>query len=191
MTDQAGKTIPAQTLTELAEGAECAKRLPPVDTWDPPYCGDVGLAILRDGTWHYRESPIRRPALVALFASILRCDDDGRHYLVTPVEKVDVSVADAPFLAVEMEVEHPGETTQRIMFRTNLGDIAPCGPAYPLRFDLTTEGGLKPYVRVRGRLEARLTRALVYDLVALAVAGSDGLGVWSAGMWFALPDSSS
>lgn len=173
-----------QDLLKNADGPGAA----PVDLWNPPYCGDIGLAISRDGRWHYQGSPIPRPALVKLFARVLRRDDDGRFYLVTPVEKVDVAVADAPFLAVEMEVVGEGQS-QALLFRTNVDDVVRCGPEHPLRFvEVDPESGLKPYVRVRGRLDALVTRALVYDLVELAVEGPDGgLGIWSDGAFFPLP----
>ena len=161
----------------------------PVEKWNPPYCGDIGLEILRDGTWSYQKSPIGRKPLVKLFARVLRKDDDGRTYLVTPAEKIDVTVHDAPFHAVEMDVRGEGRD-QTLVFRTNVDDIVTCDAAHPLRF--ATEpgsGGLKPYLTVRGRLEALVTRALYQDLVALAVedettAGT--LGVWSGGVWFAM-----
>jgi hypothetical protein len=167
--------------------AQAAKERAPVETWDPPYCGDIGLRIRADGVWLYRDSPIARPALVKLFASVLRKDADGRHYLVTPAEKIDVAVEDAPLLAVEMEVGGTG-TAQSLIFRTNVDDIVTAGPEHPLRFAVEPEsGGLKPYLLVRGRLEALLTRALAYDLVEIAVAEAGrGLGVWSDGAFFAI-----
>jgi hypothetical protein len=165
--------------------AQAGKGPAPVEQWDPPYCGDIGLRVRADGVWLYRDSPIARPALVKLFASVLRKDADGRHYLVTPAEKVDVAVDDAPFLAVEMEVSGAG-AAQTLVFRTNVDDIVEAGPEHPLRF--ATEpgsGGLKPYLHVRGRLEALVTRALSYDLVELAVEQQGrGLGVWSGGAFF-------
>lgn len=163
------------------------KGLPPVERWNPPYCGDIGMEIRADGTWIYQKSPIGRIALVKLFASVLRKDEDGRHYLVTPVEKVDVKVADAPFLAVEMEVRGEGSARQ-LMFRTNVDDIVACGPDHPLRFvEEKSSGGLKPYLHVRGRLEALVTRALYYDLVELAEPAPDGtLVLHSGGAAFAL-----
>jgi hypothetical protein len=178
-------------LEELLKNAR-EKGAPPVERWNPPYCGDIGLKIRRDGTWLYQGSPILRPELVKLFASVLRCDEDGRHYLVTPVEKVDVAVEDAPFLAVEMAVEGAGEA-QRLAFRTNVDDVVECGAEHPLRFEsVGPEGGLKPYISVRGRLEALLSRALYYDLVELAVTEiSDGaatLGIWSGGVFFPLAE---
>ncbi|MDX2155841.1 MAG: DUF1285 domain-containing protein [Hyphomicrobiaceae bacterium] len=168
---------------------QSADRLPPVDRWDPPYCGDIGMAIRRDGTWTYQGSPIGRKSLVRLFSRVLRRDADGRHYLVTPVEKVDVSVEDAPFLAVEMEVAGAG-TGQRITFRTNVDDVVACAREHPLRFEVEAgSGGLKPYLHVRGRLEALVTRALYYDLVELAVTENDALGVWSGGSFFVMDGS--
>jgi len=160
----------------------------PVERWDPPYCGDIGLAISADGRWHYQGSPIPRPAMVKLFARVLRRDADGRTYLVTPAEKVDVAVADAPFLAVEMQASGEGRD-QTLLFRTNVDDVVRCGPDHPLRFVVGDPGhGLKPYVHVRGRLEALVTRAVVYDLADLAVDGPDGgLGLWSGGAFFPLP----
>jgi hypothetical protein len=183
-------------LEELVRAA-AAKGLPPVERWNPPYCGDIGMAIKADGTWFYQGSPIGRKPLVKLFASVLRRDADGRHYLVTPVEKVDVTVADAPFLAVEMQADGTG-MEQTLTFRTNVDDIVAAGPDRPLRFVAEAAGGdragapeagLKPYLLVRGRLEALLTRALYYDLVELALAEearSGRLGVWSRGAFFEL-----
>jgi hypothetical protein len=162
-------------------------RLPPVERWNPPYCGDIGMRIRNDGVWFYQGSPIGRKPLVKLFSRVLRKDEDGRHYLVTPVEKVDVAVDDAPFLAVEMEVSGAGED-QVLTFRTNVDDVVRCGPDHGLRFiEEPPDGGLKPYLRIRGRLEALVTRALYYDLVELAVPADDAtdtLVVWSSGVPF-------
>ena len=159
---------------------------PPVERWNPPYCGDIGMRIRADGTWLYQNSPIGRKPLVRLFSTVLRKDADGRTYLVTPVEKVDVTVDDAPFLAVEMQVEGEGRD-QVLTFRTNVDDIVRCGPDNPLRFAVeAAAGGLKPYLLVRGRLEALLTRALYYDLVELAVEEGGRLAVWSGGARFVL-----
>lgn len=161
--------------------AHGGKGPPPVERWNPPYCGDIGMEIRADGTWIYQKSPIGRIALIKLFASVLRKDDDGRHYLVTPVEKVDVKVADAPFLAVEMELRGEGSARQ-LVFRTNVDDIVACGPDHPLRFvEEPSSGGLKPYLHVRGRLEALVTRALYYDIVELAEPTPDGTLVLHSG----------
>lgn len=162
----------------------------PVHLWDPPNCGDIGLAIGADGSWSYRGSPIARVGLVKLFASVLRYDEDGQHYLVTPVEKIAIDVEDAPFLAVEMRLQGDG-SGQIMSLRTNLDDWIDVGSEHPLRFavDLPDQA-FKPYVLVRGRLEARLTRALVYDLIELAVSGegpdSAVPGVWSGDVFFPL-----
>jgi uncharacterized protein len=181
-TDAAGNRIAGLESLLKASGG---KGPPPVETWNPPYCGDIGMAIRTDGVWLYQGSPIGRLPLVKLFASVLRKDDDGKHYLVTPAEKIDVAVADAPFLAVEMEVRGTGRA-QSVIFRTNVDDVVTAGPQHPLRFvEEEGSGGLKPYVAVRGRLEALVTRAIYYDLVELA-AGADEPGVWSGGMFFPL-----
>lgn len=163
----------------------------PVDTWDPPYCGDIGLAIRSDGVWTYRGSPITRQPMVQLFARVLRRDADGKTYLVTPVEKIDIEVADAPFLAVEMEVRGAGQE-QHLIFRTNVDDVVTAGPDHPLRFTVHDHGGLKPYVRVRGRLDALVTRALTYDVLGLLQDYGDppAPGVWSGGSFFGLQSPS-
>jgi hypothetical protein len=174
--------------------AQDMSKLPPVEMWDPPYCGDIGMAIKSDGSWIYQGSPINRPALVRLFSSVLRRDADGKHYLVTPTERVDVDVKDAPFIGAEMEVSGVGRD-QQLVFRTNINDIVHCGTDHPLRFKLEVgSGGLKPYLLVRGRLEALVTRALYYDLVELALSveerpkgvAEDCLGIWSGGQFFEL-----
>ena len=179
-------------LSFLVEVAK-ARRAPPVEAWNPPFRGDIDMRIARDGRWFHEGSPIGRIALVKLFASVLRRDEDGRHYLVTPVEKVGIAVEDAPFLAVEMQREGEGPA-QTLHFRTNLDDWTSAGPDRPLRFERDAEDGLKPYVRVRGRLEALFTRSLVHDLVALAeeAATPDGrrFGVWSGGTFFPIATAS-
>ncbi len=161
----------------------------PVESWNPPYCGDIGLKICADGTWLYQASPIGRIAIVKLFASILRKDADGKTYLVTPAEKIDVTVEDAPFLAVDLAVSGAG-ASQTLTFRTNVDDVVTVDGAHPMRFvRQEPSGGLKPYVLVRGRLEALVTRAVYADLVARAVPRDDGgpaLGVWSSGLWWEL-----
>jgi hypothetical protein len=171
-------------LRAAAENGEAGAR--PVDKWEPPYCGPIGMSIRRDGTWMYQGSPIGRIALVKLFASILRKDGDGKTYLVTPAEKVDVDVEDAPFLAVEMAVQGKGRD-QTLTFRTNVDDIVTVDAGHPLRFEKSEpDGGLKPYVLVRGRLEALCSRAVYMELVALAEATDEGeIGVWSGGLRWA------
>jgi hypothetical protein len=183
--------MPADATTNRIAGlealirAQSGKGPAPVERWNPPYCGDIGMRIRADGVWLYQGSSIGRMPLVKLFASVLRKDEDGKHYLVTPAEKVDVAVEDAPFLAVEMEVQGGGRD-QRLTFRTNVDDIVEAGPEHPIRFVVEPgSDGLKPYVLVRGRLEALVTRALYYDLVELAATEEGrGLGLWSGGAFF-------
>ena len=139
---------------------------PPVHLWNPPFCGDLDMRIAADGTWYYLKTPIGRPALVRLFASVLKREGD-RYYLVTPVEKCGITVDDAPFLAVEMKVE-VAEAGRTLSFRTNVDEWVACGPDHALRFDPEPHsGGLRPYLHVRRDLWARVTRAVFYDLVEL------------------------
>ena len=159
--------------------------LPPVEKWNPPFCGDIDMEIRADGAWFYMGTPIGRPALVRLFSTVLRKDDDQKTYLVTPVEKVGIRVVDAPFIAVEMSVtEGPGQ--QVLTFRTNVGDVVEAGGEHRLRFAIAGENAeLKPYLHVRGRLEALVSRAVMYELVALGetieVEGQAMFAVRSAG----------
>lgn len=141
--------------------------LPPIDRWNPEFCGDIDMEIRADGTWFYMGTPIGRAPLVRLFSTVLRRDEDGKTYLITPVEKIGIRVVDAPFLAVEMtRTVEDGE--QLLTFRTNVGDVVRAGPDNPIRFVVKGEDKqLKPYVLVRGRLEALVSRAVTYDLVAL------------------------
>jgi uncharacterized protein len=164
----------------------------PAPSWNPPDCGEIDMRIAADGTWFYCGSPIGRAPLVQLFASIMRKEGD-RYVLVTPVEKVGVKVEDAPFLAVEMRVQH--ETCQsRIVFRTNVDDIVTVDSEHPLRFEQGASQGLKPYVKVRGDLWALVKRALFYDLVALGrterVGTEDWFGVRSSGIFFPMRPAS-
>src|SRR5712691_1180911 len=142
------------------------KGLPPVHLWNPPFCGDLDMRIASDGTWFYLKTPIGRPALVKLFASVLKREGD-KYYLVTPVEKCGIVVEDAPFLAVELKVETQASRPV-LHFRTNVDDWVACGTQHALRFEPEAEtGGLKPYLHVRANLWAKVTRALFYDLVEL------------------------
>lgn len=143
------------------------KGLPPVDRWNPPFCGDIDMEIRADGTWFYMGTPIGRAPLVRLFSTVLRKDADEKTYLVTPVEKVGIRVVDAPFVAVEMSVtERDGK--RLLTFRTNVGDVVEAGREHPIRFVIRGDNDeLKPYLHVRGRLEALVTRAVMYDLVEL------------------------
>lgn len=149
----------------ISRAARAGKGLPPVHRWNPDFCGDLDMEIKRDGTWFYLGTPIGRMPLVQLFSTVLRKDEDGKTYLVTPVEKVGIRVEDAPFVAVEMNVSGDGDK-QIITFRTNVGDVVEVGPEHPLRFvDEDATGGLKPYVLVRDRLEALVARPVMYELV--------------------------
>ena len=139
--------------------------LPPVERWNPPFCGDIDMRIAADGQWFYMGTPIGRHKLVRLFASVLVRDGDA-YRLVTPVEKVGIRVDDAPFQAVEMAVDGEGPTLA-LSFRTNVDDVVTIGADHGLRFERDARGGLRPYVHVRRNLWARVTRALTYDLLAL------------------------
>jgi hypothetical protein len=169
------------SLAEIARLAE-EKKLPPVDKWNPSHCGDSEMRIARDGTWHHQGSPIGRQAMVRLFSTILRREPDGRFVLVTPVEKLDIEVEDAPFVAVELKAEGEGRSAS-LAFRLNTGDLVVAGPDHPLRFEAGPEGP-HPYVRVRGGLEALVARPVYYELAELALAGGDPPGLWSGGAFF-------
>jgi hypothetical protein len=167
--------------------------LPPVERWNPPFCGDIDMRIGADGTWFYQKSPIGRASLVRLFASILKREDD-KYFLVTPVEKVGIIVEDAPFLAVELAAEL-GPGGQVLGFRTNVDDLVAAGPGHALRFEPEPgTGGLKPYLHVRRGLWAKVTRALFYDLVALGeerdINGKAMFGVASNGEFFPMAEAS-
>jgi len=163
------------------------KDLPPVELWNPPFCGDLDMRIAADGTWFYLKTPIGRPALVKLFASVLKREGE-KYFLVTPVEKCGIRVDDAPFLAVELNIED-GEHGQVLNFRTNVDDWVACGPQHALRFvPEAGTGGLKPYLHVRRDLWAKVTRALFFDLVELGeerdLEGRAMFGVVSMGAFF-------
>jgi hypothetical protein len=148
----------------IARAARAGTGAPPVERWDPPFCGDLDMEIKADGTWFYMGTPIGRAPLVRLFSTVLRKDEDGRTYLVTPVERVGIRVVDAPFVAVEMDVSGEGGK-QVLTFRTNVGDVLEAGPEHALRFvDEAYTDGLKPYLHVRGRLEALVARPVMYEL---------------------------
>ena len=164
-----------------------AKGPPPVERWNPPFCGDLDMRIATDGTWFYMKTPIGRPALVKLFASVLKREGD-KYFLVTPVEKCGIQVDDAPFVAVELSAEE--SAGGRVLnFRTNVEDWVQCGPLHALRFEPETgTGGLKPYLHVRRDLWAKVKRALFFDLVELGeqrkVEGRAMFGVTSKGVFF-------
>jgi hypothetical protein len=175
----------AQLLAALkAQAGAGEKGPPPVETWNPAVCGDIGMEIMADGTWKHEGTRIARESLVRLFASILRKDEDGETYLVTPVEKIRVRVEDAPFVAVRAD-RHGHGRDQTIVFTTNVGDVAPAGGEHPIRVAFAN-GEPRPYVLVRGRLEARILRAPFYELVEWAEARDGKLGVWSGGVWWEL-----
>lgn len=179
-------------LTSAAtKAAGATKGLPPVHLWNPPFCGDLDMRIASDGTWFYLGTPIGRPALVRLFSTVLK-REDGKYFLVTPVEKVGIRVDDAPFLAVEMTKE-AAEGSTRLRFRTNVDDWVDCDAAHRLRFEPSAEGGLTPYLHVRADLWAKLTRTLYYDLVDIGeermVDGRAMFGVASGGEFFAMADA--
>jgi hypothetical protein len=161
------------------------RRLPPVDQWNPARCGDSEMRIARDGTWYHQGSPIGRPAMVRLFATILRREADGGYVLVTPAEKLDIAVEDAPFVAVELRSEGSGRD-RRLAFRLNTGDLIVAGRDHPLRVE-TQEDGPHPYLHVRGGLDALVARPVYYELAELALGdGATPPGVWSEGMFFPL-----
>ncbi len=179
-------------LTEaLISPGVTARRPPPVEKWNPPFCGDIDMRIARDGTWFYQGAPIERPAILRLFSTILRKDPE-RYVLVTPVECVGIVVEDAPFIAVEMQVAGEG-WAQNLRLRTNVGDWVDIDAKHPLRFERGEGDGVKPYVLVRGGLWALVKRSLVVDLIALceikAHEGARRFGVVSGGAFFALTDA--
>jgi hypothetical protein len=182
---EGANSAPMQRLI-AALGASPGK-IPPVERWNPPWCGEIDMRIAADGRWSYMGTPITRAPLVKLFASVLKMED-GRHLLVTPVEKLGIQVEDAPFGAVEMMVEGEGGERQ-ISFRTNVDDVVGVDADHAFRFDIGADGGVKPYVHVRRGLWARLTRALAHELLALGeVRDVDGVamfGVQAGGMFHA------
>jgi hypothetical protein len=174
--------LAALSLADIARLAE-ERKLPPVERWNPTHCGDSEMRIARDGTWFHQGSPIGRQAMVRLFSTILRREANGSYVLVTPVEKLDIAVEDAPFVAVEMKAEGEGRET-RLAFRLNTGDLVTAGAEHPLRFE-EREDGPRPYLHVRGGLEALVARPVYYDLAAMALASDDvPPGVWSNGIFF-------
>jgi uncharacterized protein len=178
-------------LEAIAAALPKQKGLPPVERWNPPFCGDIDIRIAGDGTWYYQKTPIGRLPLVKLFASVLKKEGD-KYVLVTPVEKVGITVDDVPFLAVELTVAR--DVGQSLTFRTNVDDVVTAGPGHALRFEPEATGGLRPYLHVRRDLWAKVTRPLFYDLVELGeerdVGGRAMFGVVSNGEFFAMADAS-
>ncbi|HVL79048.1 MAG TPA: DUF1285 domain-containing protein [Sphingomicrobium sp.] len=161
------------------------RRLPPVDQWDPPYCGHSRMRIAGDGTWYHEGRPIRRPAMVRLFSTVLRREPDGRHMLVTPVEKLEIDVDSCAFRAIAMESEGERQD-RRIALKLDSGDALILGPDHPLRME-SGDHGPRPRVAVRHGLEAELGRAVYYELAEIALAeNNQPPGVWSEGAFFPL-----
>jgi hypothetical protein len=172
-------------LNEVAAAARQApgRGLPPVHLWNPAHCGEIDIVIRRDGVWFHEGTPIGREPLVRLFSTVLRKDPDGFH-LVTPVEKLKITVEDAPFIAVRVDREG-----RALKFLTNVGDVVEAGPDNPIRIEADpATGEPRPYLHVRRGLEARISRPVFYELVEMAQerATPEGpqLGVWSNGAWF-------
>lgn len=177
-------------LADLQTESARTRKLPPVEKWNPPFCGHIDIRIGVDGTWFYLGTPIGRPALVRLFSTILRREVDGAFVLVTPVEKVGITVEDSPFMAVRVDATFNGRE-QMLEFTTNVGDRVLAGPDNPLRIEFRgPECEPRPYILVRRGLEARIARAVFYELVGLAeeklTADGRELGVWSASAFFSL-----
>lgn len=180
-----GQKIVKPSAEGLAASARAAttRGLPPVHLWNPPDCGDLDMRIARDGTWFYMGTPIGRPELVRLFSTILRKDDD-RYVLVTPVEKVGITVDDAPFVAVDFDTTGSG-ADQILTFTTNVGDTAIAGPDHPIRVERDPgTGEPSPYIHIRAELEALIDRKSFYRLVEIGAHHEDWFGIWSAGMFF-------
>jgi hypothetical protein len=176
---------------QAVETTPAGRGLPPVHLWNPPFCGDLDMRIASDGTWFYMGTPIGRPALVRLFSTILK-NENGKHFLVTPVEKVGIRVDDAPFVAVEMRSERD-ERGPLLRFRTNVDDWVDCDREHRLRFEIGAADGLEPYLHVRANLWAKVTRALYYDLVDIGeermIDGREMFGIHSAGEFFPMADA--
>jgi hypothetical protein len=163
------------------------RRLPPVDRWHPERCGHSGMRIARDGTWYHEGEPIRRPAMVRLFSTVLRREPDGRHVLVTPAEMLDIEVESTAFRAVDMRSEGQAEG-RRVLFGLDSGDAVVLGADHPLRV-VATERGPSPRIVIRHGLEAELSRPLYYELAEIALAeGAEPAGIWSDGVFFPLEE---
>ncbi len=161
------------------------KGLPPVHLWNPEFCGDIDMHIKRDGSWDYMGTPINRAPMVKLFSTILRHDDDGKYYLVTPVEKVGIRVDDAPFVAVELRIEGEGEA-QILHFRTNVDDVVTLDKDHPLQMEYSDTGEPSPYILVRDQLRALISRAVYYQMAEMVETLDGSYGLWSSGIFFPL-----
>jgi hypothetical protein len=182
-----GQKTVTPTATSLAAAANAAKTrgLPPLEQWNPPFCGDLNMQIKRDGTWFYEGTPIGRPELVKLFSTILWREGE-EYFLVTPVEKVGITVEDAPFIAVDFDADGVGKD-QTLQFSTNVGDVAKASADNPIRVVRDPETGEpSPYVLIRRNLEALIDRKSFYRLVDLCVHHEDWFGVWSGGVFFGI-----
>ena len=172
-------TPDAEGLAASVRAAAKGRGLPPVHLWNPPFCGDLDIRIARDGTWFYLGTPIGRFELVKLFSSILK-KEDGKYFLVTPVEKVGITVDDAPFVAVDFEVAR-----DVITFETHAGDTVAAGPDHPIRVVRDAQTGEpSPYVMVRAGLEALIDRKSFYRLVEIGAHHDGWFGLWSGGAFF-------
>jgi hypothetical protein len=172
-------------LAALKREAGETRAVPPVERWNPAFCGDIDIVIEADGTWRHERARMTREALVKLFASVLRKDEDGETYLVTPAERMRITVKDAPFVAVRADRAGEGQN-QTIAFTTNVGDVVIAGPDHPIRVKTGENGEPRPYVLVRGRLEALILRAPFFELVEWAETKDGRLGLWSGGASFDL-----
>ncbi|WP_417818031.1 DUF1285 domain-containing protein [Tritonibacter scottomollicae] len=180
-----GQKVVTPNADALEASAKAAGKggLPPVHLWNPPFCGDLDMRIARDGSWYYLGSPINRFELVKLFSSILKLED-GKYYLVTPVEKVGITVDDAPFVAVDFDASGQGEA-QDLTFTTHVGDRATAGPKNPIRVERDPQTDEPaPYVHIRSGLEALIDRKSFYRLVERGVARDGWFGLWSGGEFF-------
>ncbi len=177
MTGQTDVKTSATSLLTAARN-EGKRGKPPVHLWNPPYCGEIDIVIRRDGTWFHEGTPIGRPGLVQLFASILKREGD-RYFLVTPVEKVGLQVEDAPFVAIDFEV-----AGGVITFTTNVDDTVVAGPDNPIRVEMSEGGEPAPYVMVRAGLEALIDRKSFYRLVDIGEEEDGMFGLRSSGMFF-------
>lgn len=176
-------TTPSMTSLAAAARKLREKGRPPVHLWNPEATGDIDIRIARDGTWHHEGRPIPRPELVALFASILRREGE-RYFLVTPAEKVAITVEDAPFVAVDVSAEGQGRD-QRLSFETNLGERVMAGPEHPIRVEIDPKTGEPaPYVMVRDGLEARIDRKSFYRMVERGSDERGWFGLRSGGAFF-------
>jgi len=182
MSEPADPTLSLDRLAALI----AERKLPPVEKWNPERCGSSDMRIARDGTWFYQGSPIGRPAMVKLFSTVLRREGDGSYVLVTPVEKLDIEVEDAPFIATLMTSEGEGRQ-RRIGFTLNTGDAVIAGPDNPIRVEQGEDGDPRPYVHVRRGLDALIVRSAYYELAEIAIEeGSEPVGLWSKGEFFRL-----